>query len=409
MYTNLTKHQSIIILLIILLSASVIRIIHLDADPPAGDISRSGVFYADEGQHAFNAYYKIKCGSWFAKDDYNPVSNYPVFVGSDYLFFKMFGVRLNAIRLGAIIFSTFSLLIIWFIVREESHYTAIFAVALGAINFFALIFNRLALLENPLLCFSLLVLLCIIKYNSSGKRALWLILAIVVFYFGFFIKATILFLFPILLIAVWKKWKAGYSVRTDIAIVLLQFGGLAILTYFLWIKPHLADWQYFSSINLTGRITASPIAVVKNYCRYFGNLKLFQFMPVMYVIFIFQTFRTFYRIGKKQKVSLLEEYIALWAVLGILFLGFFEYSPPRYSVILLPAVFISNAFFFTRPESTEISRSSFKIQCVLIFIISCVQITFGLYRILIYHQIYPSCFLPLLAVPLIIVYVIKKF
>ena len=75
--------------LIILAVIVGVRLIYLHGDAPVADISRSGVFYVDEGTYAHNLANKMLFNKWFLDDDYNAIANVPIFVLCQYLFLKI--------------------------------------------------------------------------------------------------------------------------------------------------------------------------------------------------------------------------------------------------------------------------------------------------------------------------------
>ena len=395
-----SKLKQPVFLIFILLIGFLFRFMNLKGDAPAGDISRSGVFYVDEGTYAHNVVNKALFGEWFLSDDYNAMSNVPVFSLVQYAIVRTFGVGLVQIRSGAILYSLLSLILIWVILKSVDSNAAIFAVILGAVNYFFIIYNRLALLENLLNLFLVIIAgLLFIYYHK--KKSTWLIFATIFFVAGYFVKATVIFFLPVILIAIYLTnpfWKNRiFHLSVFIATLIL----LAIGCYYLWILPHKADWLYFQQLNISLKIPGSPIQILSNYARYFGNLKLFPFMPIIYTVFLFYLGSLVCNLFKREKLSFPEILFMTWAVSGILFLGFFEYSPPRFSLILMPAIISLVAMFLSRigQKNFQLSRKECLIIITFVSIICCGQILFGIYRIVRDHHHFLSCYLPWLSLP----------
>lgn len=165
-----------LILTLILLIGFLLRVINLSGDAPAGDISRSGVFYVDEGTYAHNVVNKALFGEWFLSDDYNAMSNVPVFSLVQYEMVRALGVGLVQIRAGAIFYSLFSLFLLWFILKSVDSNAAFIALILGSGNYFFIIYNRLALLEN-LLNLLLVIIAGLLFIYYDKQKPVWLILA----------------------------------------------------------------------------------------------------------------------------------------------------------------------------------------------------------------------------------------
>lgn len=396
------KHQNHTraFILLILICAFVFRFINLNGDAPAGDISRSGVFYVDEGTYAHNAVNKALFGEWFLKNDYNPISNIPIFSLCQYLFLKLFGVSLQTIRFGGIVYSLISLLLMWIILKPYDFRAAWLAMIFGASNYFFIIYNRLALLENLLILFLCLITAVLFLYHRKNK-IIWLILASVIFFAGYFVKATIIFYTPLFFVAIFFSANSLKTKMKHASIFILISFALAFVSYAVWIIPHQPDWAYFQNLNISAKFTFSPVHIMHNYGRYIFNLKLFQFMPVTYTLFLFSIGTIIYHLFQGRRVPFIELFFGTWALCGFIFLGFFAYSPPRFSLILMPAIFSLVSLFLTRLFRGEFNLTGRSTNKVLIFItlIVCFQIWFGFFRIFRDGHLYPSCFFPLFALP----------
>ncbi|MBD3291091.1 hypothetical protein GF337_19945, partial [candidate division KSB1 bacterium] len=388
--------------LIILAGAVLIRYINILGDAPVGDISRSGVFYVDEGTYAHNVVNKILYDKWFMPDDYNAMSNVPVFSIFQYVLLRLFGLSLITLRIPGIIYTLVSLALLWFFLKRRNMALAFIFLILAGSNYFFLIFNRLALLENLLLMFLVLVTICLFKYRETNSIK-WLLSAIFIYWAGFFIKATILFFLPLLLFVILTN-PVGKWVRIRHLYIYALFSTLLlIMAYIFWIIPHKVDWTYFETRNIYQNIDESSLIFIINYARYFTNLKLFQFMPVTYLVFLVSLFYYLYELLIIKKVAFLELFFIVWAISAFVFLGFFTYSPPRHSLILIIPIMILTGSFLIKMYTNRITFADKNIYLILlpISILSMAQIGFGLYRILEYEQNYLSCYLPLLSLVII--------
>jgi hypothetical protein len=160
-------------------------------------------------------------------------------------------------------------------------------------------------------------------------------------------------------------------------------------------------------LNIAARFTLSPAAVAQSYGRYFAHLRFFEFMPVMYAIALMMALRGARDLVLKRDLDAIPRLLCLWFWVGLLFLGALKYSPPRYSLLLLPAILGLNGLFFAElfkplPETRTWPRHSFSIVAGLILL----QVLFGFYRIVVYRQTLPSCFLP--AAGFLALYVISR-
>lgn len=397
-----SNFQQIALLILILLIGFLFRVINLTGDAPAGDISRSGVFYVDEGTYAHNVVNMALFGEWFLKDDYNAISNVPIFSLFQYAIVKAFGVGLAQIRYGGIIYSLLALFLLWLILKSLDSGAASIALILGAANYFFIIYSRLALLENLLILFLVIIAALLFLYHNT-KKLIWLILATTCFAAGYFVKATVVFFLPVFLITIYLS-SASWKIRLiHCSIFVIILAVLAIGTIQFWILPHQADWLYFQELNISSKLPDSPIQIFSNYARYFGNLKLFPFMPVTYTIFLSCLGYLIMCLYQKERISFAEIFFLTWALSGILFLGFFAYSPPRLSLILMPAIISLVSLFFSRMKQNDfhLAPYNFRFVMAIVALLSCSQMAFGIYRIIRDQHHFLSCYLPMLSIPVI--------
>lgn len=398
-----SKKVYILVIFIILLS-TIVRIYHIEGDAPVADISRSGVFYVDEGTYSHNTVNKILYGNWFLKYDYNPISNIPLYSFSQYLCLKLLGVSLPTVRMTSVIYTVFALFLLWFLARLNDPLVALLTIILGSCNYFFIIYNRLALIENLLILF--LIIESLLLYLYTDKKSIgWLIIAVIMFWIGYFIKPTVLFFMPLIILSILYVTHGTRKILLHLYIYFL-FSSLILLTvYFTWVVPHYEDWHYFEGRNIHHYINESFLIFLLNYARYFTNLKLFQFMPVTYTLFLFYLTYIIYEVWLKKRLAFIDWFFASWALGGFLFLGFFKYSPPRHSLILIPAILIMCSSCIIRMYRGQFNfkdKNIFMLMIPTVVLIIC-QIFFGIYRIHVYDQQYLSCFLPSVGILVIIV------
>jgi len=403
----LRQIKTSLLLIGIIALAALVRQPQIYGDPPAGDISRSGDFLGDEGIHGHNALHWALTGEWRIPGAYNPAVNTPVFTLFEYSLLRLFGVSLATVRYGAVFCGLLTVLLLYVLIRRHDVIAANVAALLAAVNFPLIVYNRLAFLENLLLCFILAGSVFLVIYARDPQRCFMLFAFWAAIFLGYLTKASIAF-FAIVFVGM--VWRHRASARKQ-TLFLSFFSIIAFVTplWFFWISPHLDDWLFYQQINVTERFTFSPFAIAQNYARYIAHLKFFEFMPGAYVIALMMALRGARDVVKKNAVSEVHLLLSLWFWAGVLFAGGLAYSPPRYSLVLIPAIIGLNGLFFTEifmrpsPYAThEWPRWSFWIVAFVILL----QTAFGVYRIVAYDQIYLSCFLPLMG--FLALYAIKR-
>jgi 4-amino-4-deoxy-L-arabinose transferase-like glycosyltransferase len=309
---------------------------------------------------------------------------------------RLFGVSLASVRYAAVFCGLVIVLLIHLLLRRHDVTAANVAALVAAVNFPLIVYNRLALLENLLLCFMLAAGMFLMAFVRDPRRLLlfgfWLAMIL-----GYLTKASIAFFTIVFAGMVWRReWPVR---RRALMMSVISFIALAVPLWFFWISPHLDDWLYYQQMNVTERFTFSPPAIAQNYARYLAHLKLFEFMPAAYVIALIMALRSAFDLAGKKTLSEVERLLCLWFWAGVLFAGGVAYSPPRYSLVLIPAIAGLNGLFFTglfKQSSPVVTqrwpRAVFGIAGAIVFL----QVIFGVYRIVAYRQLFLSCFLPLL-------------
>jgi len=233
-----------------------------------------------------------------------------------------------------------------------------------------------------------LILLAILQKPKDPKLifAFW-----VVFFLGYLTKPLIVFfIFPYIAMVLQIEGKTRKHILSFSALYILI---LSTFLWFFWISNYLEDWQYFQP-----KISFNPKIIMQNYARYIAHLKFYEFMPALYTIALLEVLRGITALFKKRRIAKIEELFIGWLLFGWLFLGFISYSPPRYSLVLLPAILALNGLFFSEMLSKR--RDGFRygasFSFMVIALICLLQIAFGFYRIIVYKHIFPSCFLPIL-------------
>ncbi len=391
----MTQNRFAAFVLLALILALVLRLPHIEGDPPAGDLSRSASFLADEGIHGYNALHWAITGNWYIADGFNPGVNTPVFMLFEYALLRTFGVHLKTVRYGAMVCGLLALVLLALLLRRLSRRAALMGGFLWAMAFPLVIYNRLAFIENVLLVFMLLLALLYVGFLEQPLR-LWLIVAgVAVFMAGWLTKPTLIFLLPAFLAGLLYLRPANR--RRAIGMALLTAIAVVAALYFFWIRRYADDWAYYQSIHMAERMPQSLGEILLNYARYFGHLKLFEFMPLIYGLALVQFFWLMPALLKREEQRPVVVLLVFWFVFGVGFLGFFAYSPPRYSLLLLPAVIglavmaLDQWLVGDRPV-----RLPGWMKTAYVALVS-LQIAFGLYRYFAQGQAYPSTVLPGLA------------
>ena len=385
-----------VFLMLVFSAGIMLRMLNIQADPPAGDISRSGSFLGDEGIYTHNAQNFYLTGHWYLEDSFNAAVNTPFYFLYNSFLFKNFGQSLKTARMGSIITSIIFILCLFLFVKKIENSFSYLILLLFLLNFPLYIYSRLALMENMLLLFSCIAILVLFYLH----RSVWFtILFWVVVITGYLTKSLIIFLVPVYFIYLWfgsipKKRKHLFMTF----FVILLF---IPLYYLFWIHPYAADWHYFEQLNIASRMSFSIVEIIKNVARSIIHLKFYEFMPVLYTIGLYTLFAPVTLKSPNMKKFILINRI--WFFTAFVFLALFPYSPPRYWLVAIPPVIILAVLFLH--QFADIYSNNSKKTVFIVAMIALLQIFFGLYRFFFLNQHYISCFLPVLAfLPLYILF-----
>ena len=399
MFSFIKTHRITFLLLIALTTAALVRLPQIYGDPPGGDISRSGTFLADEGSYGSNALHWALTGEWYIPDGFNPAVNTPIFTMFEYALLRGFGVSLASIRYGSIFCGLITLILLYVSLRKIDRTAAVIAVFLGALNFPMIVYNRLALTENLFLCFLLGLALLLMSVLNRPNSTMLLLGFWLIFVLGYLTKALIPFFIVIYIFMTLQARPQNLKRQYFLSVFSLVLFSAAL--WFFWISKYPDDWRYFQNLNIRQRISLNPVVILQNYARFIIHIKLFEFMPVIYTIALWMVLRRVSGLWSRKAMIPLEHFLIIWFLAGSLFLGFFSHSPPRYSLMLLPAILGLNGLFFSEllgEKSLDGFQNERHLNLLILAGVILLQIAFGFYRIFVYKQMYLSCFLPMLGI-----------
>ncbi len=374
--------------------AALLRLPMITADPPGGDLSRSAALLTDESIYNNNALHWVVRGDWYIEDGFNPAVNTPLHLLAGYAFLKLGGTGLASLRYGAVASSLIFLLLFAALLRPAGRDVRSIALLLAAVAFALVQYNRLALVENLLVTALTAQAVVLVRWvlpqpASSGR----LFVLALLWCAGLLVKTTALFFAGVILIALLlyggrQRWRA-------VALFCLSAAILLVLIQKFWIARFPVDWAYFTGLNIGERLPDSPAAVLSNWLRFFGRLKLYEFMPLIFFTGLFAFFSAFARIGTLRP---LEGVLLLWLLIGLAALSLVAYSPPRYMLVVLPPLIGFSALFWQRllRDAAFPGSVPFPVWWASGAIVM-LQIAYSFFRYLRDGKIYASVFLPLLA------------
>lgn len=335
---HISKYERAILAFFLLVAAgfALLRLIDLRADMPS-DITWSQTFYTDEGIYARNAAMLVSTGNWYVETDYNTAINYPIYFVLQVIFFKLFGVNLEAARLLSVVSTLATIGTIWWMVyRFVGSRAAAITVLLISTNFFFFVHSRYGQADMPMTLFIVLSLACLLL--KRAKWEIWLTaVSGLLMVFAILTKTTAIFAVPILLFLIWQQYTTRRSRVTHSAILVGIIGFGLALHRLLLVKPYFLDYRRVSAIllsrinNTFNEIAYSFWTAIKGgVC--IGSVLYISALIVGVLLFIsFSSIRQ----------NIIFRIALLWHVFSWLILSVSSYQPSRYfSHLVIPVAII---------------------------------------------------------------------
>ncbi|MCX6842987.1 MAG: glycosyltransferase family 39 protein [candidate division WOR-3 bacterium] len=340
---------SLPLILLVMLGALALRASDLRADPPP-DLSWSTGPYTDEALNTYSARNMVLYGHW-RMDDFFPLVVYPLVNYLMVLVFKLLGMGFVQVKLLSLLAGVASVLVIYLLVKEDAgHLAGLLAGLALATSFPLTMYSRLGLVETVQILFLLLTGLC---YVRGLKRPWQMGLA------GLLGASTILlvkvsaaFIAPALTTAIAWEFFAARKDRAAVRVMLHGIGwgfagigvalGIWLVIVFL---PHRADYfQYVlrHSLESPAGHPQGPVAYLLN--TFTVGLKSRLIPRLSWVALL--GFLTLPVLASGRKPAL--RYLGLWFALALLMLGYMNYRPDRYELVLLPALIAGFAVALAR-------------------------------------------------------------
>lgn len=294
--------------IVLIVSALVLRLIHLSADPPV-ELSTSQDIYTDPAQYTSYARNMVLYGT------FNPLHDFRLvfFLKSattllSMVVFKVLGTGYLQANLVGLLFSFPTLIMLYFIVRKAAgNVAALFSLILISTDYNQIFYGRLSFLENSMNFFALLSFT--ILYFS--KKNWPLILAGISLGVGIFFGKIIgmIYLLPFVCFAAYEYFYEG---RDNIKKIITRYlypaiGFLAVASfwYFFSYRPMARSVEGYieeQAFSLYGAPDAfdSIGDFIYNYVSLGADVRLFGRMPIPAFLALGLILLFLYRIGKKE-------------------------------------------------------------------------------------------------------------
>lgn len=326
-----------LVLSALVLVALALRAADLRADPPP-DLSWSFGPFTDETYNTYSARNMLLYGAWKV-DDFFPFVVYPLVNLLALLVFKLFGMGFVQVKLVSLLAGVAAVPVIYLLMRRDFGPLAGLLSALGlAVSFPLVMYGRLGLVESVQILFLLLAGLFYARGLKHRWQMLWCGLCAVSTVL--LVKASAGFVLPALLLAfLWELLvsRADQSRRrTLVRGVLPWFIGAAaaVAVWFgLVFLPHRGEYlQYVlrHSLESPAGHPRDPVAYLFNALTIGARSRLAPRVAWTALLGILVL------PGLAHKPSM--RFMGLWFVTSFLMLGYMNYRPDRYELVLIPVL-----------------------------------------------------------------------
>lgn len=355
------------------------RLYALEADFPLG-LTSSGELFTDEGWYASSASRHAIGLPWLVNGDFNPAIQMPVGQWLLALVFDVFGASLLSTRgVSVALFSaTVSVSAFW-ANRFFGFQAAVITALLMLVNPIGFHYSRLGIMEHLGCLLSMMGLMCASTFNENTSKSTWIgalssasLLTIATLTKSSFISFAAV---AALLVYVPRR----NSPFKWLSIIPLLMPVFVFLFYQIFISvTYPADSRIFHNINIEDRLVHTPHEWISSLIQKIKDIsKLgfsFTICLALALIHLWQQRRSF---SKQPQALLIAALAAMFAThLGML--SFFNYSPTRYFLPLLPPICMLIAASLFSSWSHDRSPSGFMLP---LFICTAVTIIFSVYQI----------------------------
>lgn len=337
---RLTRLSPTVWIGLILVVSTLARCLFPQADPPLR-MGGSGGIFSDEGSFTNNARNLLLFGRAFM-DEWNSYQYTPVLHILQLPVFYVFGVGLLQERLIPMVFGIATVWLLFLFAarawgREAGYYAAFFL----ATSYFAIVHNRLGLVETPQMF--IMVLAVVLWQRARANHPAFVAASGVTVALVVITKSLALwFAAAFYVAAALEVLVAPTGARKEplrrFALALLASGATMVLWYFLFYLPNRSDLLRFGAAYKHLSIPATPARLFQN----LNSLPVLNYYRPEWVALgaaLLAAGGLLLGSGRQEIRERSEVWLmVLWFLAGVITLDILNYTPTRYFVPLAPAI-----------------------------------------------------------------------
>ncbi|MFH0725648.1 MAG: hypothetical protein V2B19_04735 [Pseudomonadota bacterium] len=321
----------------IMLVIGFMRFYHLEADPDVS-LTKSGVFFTDEGWHAGNAVKKYLTGQWIC-DARNHILLMPLVSPLLYCCYKLLGLSLFVTRLPFVIFSLIQIVMVGVFVFTKHRESVrvwnvfLFYLVLSGTDYYFFIHSRVALLDIPMATLGVMAVHALAMastapaYRAAGYHAL----SGVFLSLAFLMKPSAAVFMVVMIIMLLIKWRVGRHLPgRDTAGVGISFW----VCFSVVAGVSLSLRAGFSGTDVPYDLISSKIdfGFFEHYLGFVTSRMVLKNAP-LFILAGIQVYLVLRRSIQTRHISFPDNAMVSLFLGSYLFFGFFNYKAERYLVI----------------------------------------------------------------------------
>lgn len=319
----------------ILLVLVSLRFFQIETDPPYGIVSWSSDVFTDEGWWTKNAQIWAKFGEFRNQYDSNLYIDSIAFAVLMAVLFKVFGASIVVARYSAVIASSMSLVVLYFITRRSLRPEfALLVVIASAVTLHEVAYSRMALIEPFGTMVSLMSIYLLIagkddlryEFSALGFGVLSVLMK-TTFYFTLFVVCTVL------LLRVFFCFKDRNYRAVFIRFQYVFFWLVVLIAIKLALRYQFSEDTIVSDYAVGSRLEGASVATITNnlYRAFYYLLFSYHWIVLSTSAFVALFLCVGHRAALRAfPISTDVVVVSFWMLAGICMFGSVTYQAPRY-------------------------------------------------------------------------------
>lgn len=342
MLINLFKKNSLILIALFLIINITLRFYNIDADPSYISWSKGVIF--DPAIYSLNLKNFILTGSPFVYEN-NYFLLFPFHYFLQKIYFYFINYNYTNLNLFAVILNILTTIIIFFICKKifniKYGIAALFFISFSYVN---IAYSRISYVEITMVFMAVLGLLFYFQSNNWFK-----FFSGIIFFLSIITKLNSIVIFAAVILFELYEIICAKKKIINLCLILCGFLIGFLIFIMVYFYPNIFSYKqlYYSKIYTDVIKTHSPANILTQLfkIKIFFNTNIFYKMPIIAFLSIL------FFAGNLFNRNNYGIFFFIWIISGIFFTNMSEYSPFRYRLIIMPAIYITAAIAIVEFDS----------------------------------------------------------